>query len=262
MPRPVAAALLGAAAGFIGGLFGVGGGIVMVPGMVLALGMAQSRAHATSIASMIVAAGAAAVPLGVSGRIHWAAVLLLAGGAVVGAHIGARLIWRLSDVWLARAFLVLIVVAAFRMALSSGDAAEGAATAAAVDLGATAIGLIGIGLGAGILAALLGVGGGFIYVPALVALYAFPQHVAQATSLAVIVPTAAVAAATHARSGRVDWWMAAALGAGGVAGGIGGALLSLELGALVLRRMLAALLVVAGIRMLGRARGSTADGTP
>ncbi len=252
MHRGAVALGLGAVAGFTGGLFGVGGGIIMVPGMVVLLAVPQGRAHATSITSMIAASAAAVIPLALGDRVHWPAAAALVAGSMAGAFGGARLVGRLSDIWLARAFLVLILAAAIRMILTGGIAGESTTTAAAVDLGAPAVGLVGIGLVAGALAALLGIGGGLIFVPALVALFAFPQHVAQATSLAVIVPTAIVAALTHARAGRIDWPLAAALAAGGLLGGFLGAVLSLDVAPSLLRRMLAVLLVLAGIRMVAR----------
>jgi uncharacterized membrane protein YfcA len=102
-------------------------------------------------------------------------------------------------------------------------------------------------------AALLGVGGGIVYVPALVAFFSIEQHVAQGISLAVIVPTAVVAALTHGREGRVDWGLAALLSAGGLLGGFGGALTALATEGDVLRRLFAVLLVVTAARMLATA---------
>jgi uncharacterized protein len=114
----------------------------------------------------------------------------------------------------------------------------------------TILTLLMIGLLAGIIGAALGVGGGIVIVPALVVLVAVPQHAAQGTSLAVIVPTAIVAAIVHGGAGRVDWRLAAALGAGGVIGGVMGALSALSLDALVLRRLFAVFLVLTALRML------------
>ena len=114
----------------------------------------------------------------------------------------------------------------------------------------TALGYIIIGLGAGALSASLGVGGGVIYVPALVLFFSFDQHVAQGTSLAVIVPTALLGAIVHARAGRVVWTYAVPLGVAAIAGGLAGGWLALELGDTLLRRMFAALLAVTALRML------------
>lgn len=106
---------LGIAAGFVGGLFGVGGGVVMVPGMVLLFGFEQHRAHATSVAAIVAAATAGVIPFAVQGEVAWSTAGYLLIGALVGAAIGARSIARISPVWLARAFVVAAVVAAARM---------------------------------------------------------------------------------------------------------------------------------------------------
>lgn len=67
---------------------------------------------------------------------------------------------------------------------------------------------LGIGTASGILAALCGVGGGVIMVPAFVKLLGLPQKVAVATSMAVIVPTAIAATSQHVKNGLVDWKVA------------------------------------------------------
>ena len=112
--------------------------------------------------------------------------------------------------------------------------------------------LILIGLVAGVLAATLGIGGGLVYVPALVTLFSLGQQEAQGTSLVVIVPTALLAALVHSRSGRVDWRQAAAIGFGGIAGGVGGATVALAIDPTLLCRMFAVFLVLVALRMLRR----------
>ena len=119
----------------------------------------------------------------------------------------------------------------------------------------TVVAFIALGLTAGVLAATLGVGGGIVYVPALVALFSFAQHEAQGTSLASIVPTTLVAALVHARAGRIDWRAAAVLGIGGVLGGVLGASSALALDDTLLRRLFAVFLVLMALRMLRRTRG-------
>jgi uncharacterized membrane protein YfcA len=122
-----AAAALGIVAGFVGGLFGVGGGLVMVPGMVLALGVAQARAHATSVTAIVAAASASVVPLAFEHRVDWDTAALLLAGSLAGAAAGARLIDRVAEAWLARSFVAIVVAAAVRMALEAGAATtEGA----------------------------------------------------------------------------------------------------------------------------------------
>jgi uncharacterized membrane protein YfcA len=116
----------------------------------------------------------------------------------------------------------------------------------------TALALVLIGLVAGGIAATLGVGGGVVFVPALAIIAGFGQHLAEGTSLAVILPTAAIAAWTHARAGRIEWPIAVRVGVLGVVGGVVGAQLALTLDEMVLRRLFAALLVVVAVRMLRR----------
>jgi uncharacterized membrane protein YfcA len=254
--RAAAAAALGMAAGFMGGLFGVGGGLLMVPGMVLLLGVAQSRAHATSVTAIVAAAGASVVPLALDTRVDWDTAAVILVGSLAGATAGARLIDHVSEAWLARAFVAIVAAAAVRMVLGAGAATTAEATATAgFDVGVPGgVGLAAVGFVAGGLAALLGIGGGILMVPAMVTLFSFDQHVAQGTSLAVIVPTALVAAVLHARARRVDLGLAAALGAGGLAGGLLGATTALALEGAVLTRMFAVLLIVVALRMLRRTR--------
>lgn len=110
--------------------------------------------------------------------------------------------------------------------------------------------LIATGIAAGVFAAALGVGGGVIFVPAMVLLLGFEQHLAEGTSLAVIALTAAVGTAVHHRRGRVDWPVAAAIAAAGAAGAVAGAWLALRLDPTILRRLFAGLLVVVASRMI------------
>ncbi len=80
------------------------------------------------------------------------------------------------------------------------------------------------------------------------------QQVAEGTSLAVIVPTALVATLVHSRAGRIDWPTASFLGLGAIGGGVLGAEVALALDPTLLRRLFAAWLVLAGLRMLKRTR--------
>ncbi len=116
------------------------------------------------------------------------------------------------------------------------------------------VGLIAIGFIAGSLAASLGLGGGVVFVPALVILVSFDQHLAQGTSLAVILPTAIVSTIGHTRAGRVKWPVAIPLASAGIAGGLLGAWLALSLGGDMLRRLFVLLLAILAIRMALRTR--------
>jgi uncharacterized protein len=83
--------------------------------------------------------------------------------------------------------------------------------------------LVGIGLVAGFVSGVLGVGGGIVIVPLLVGAVAYSPKPAMATSLAAILFTAVAAAASHAQAGNVAWGDAALIGLPATAGAVGGA---------------------------------------
>lgn len=112
------------------------------------------------------------------------------------------------------------------------------------------VALLGIGLTAGFLAGLLGIGGGVLLVPALVLLVGFDQHVAQGTSLVVIIPAALLGSWSNRRSGTLVLRDAAALAAGGILGALVGSLIALGLDDVLLRRGFAVLLVVIAGRLI------------
>jgi hypothetical protein len=112
------------------------------------------------------------------------------------------------------------------------------------------LGLLGIGVAAGVLAGLLGVGGGVLLVPFLVLAVGMSQHEAEATSLLVVLPTAVIASLTLRRRGVGDLGAALGMGLFGAAGAVGGALLALWLPADILRTLFAVFLGLVGLRLL------------
>lgn len=108
----------GGAAGFLSGLFGVGGGLVMVPALVLLVGMAQHRAHATSLAAIIPIAIVGAVIFGGAQSVDLVAAALLVAGSLVGVQLGTRLMERLSSDRLTLVFAGFVIVVAAAMLVS------------------------------------------------------------------------------------------------------------------------------------------------
>lgn len=113
----------------------------------------------------------------------------------------------------------------------------------------TAAGLILIGLFAGALAAALGVGGGIVFVPALVVLFAYTQQLAQGTSLAVILGTSIIGTWVHHRHRRVSWAVAWVIGLSGIVGALAGSAVAVDLDPVLLRRLFAVLLLVVAGRL-------------
>ena len=114
--------------------------------------------------------------------------------------------------------------------------------------------LVAFGAVAGVLAGLLGVGGGILLVPFLVLVVGMTQHEAEATSLLVILPTAVAASVALRRRNVGDLPTALAVGLVGAVGAVAGVLLALALDADVLRLVFAVLLAFVGVRLIGDAR--------
>jgi uncharacterized membrane protein YfcA len=112
------------------------------------------------------------------------------------------------------------------------------------------LGLAAFGLGTGVAAGLLGVGGGILMVPFLTLAVGLSQHEAQATSLVVVLPTAIVASLELRRRGIGDLGVALRFGVVGALGGVAGALLALALPASTLRVVFAVFLALVGVRLV------------
>jgi uncharacterized membrane protein YfcA len=238
---------VGLLAGFLSGVFGVGGGILLVPGFVLLLEMEQRLAHGTSLAAILPIAVAGVVGYAAHGSVDLPAAALLALGAAGGAVVGTRLLDRLPFAALRLAFGVLMIAAAIRL-FSASEAGAGSRPLTLT----AAIALIAIGAGAGLLAGLLGVGGGIVMVPGLVLLLGISDVLAKGTSLLVIIPTALAGTARNVAAGNTDVPVAVAAGLAGAAAAFPGSVLAIHLDPSLSRALFALLLVVAAAQLLLR----------
>jgi uncharacterized membrane protein YfcA len=243
--RLLRAAALGLVAGFLSGLFGVGGGILIVPVLVLALGMDQRLAHGTSLAAVLPIAVSGTIGFAVDDSVDWRVGLVLATGAMAGAVVGTHWLHRLPTHVLAYAFAGALLVSAVRMILDHGDA-TGREPLALAGIASLAL----IGLLSGTLAGLLGVGGGVVMVPAMVLLFGVPAAVAKGTSLAVIVPTSVVATLRNTAKGNADLAVAAAVGVAGVVSAFLASKISVGLDETTSNVLFAVLLTVVALRMV------------
>lgn len=236
--------LVGLAAGFLSGLFGVGGGVLIVPALVLVLHMDQRLAHGTSLAAVLPISVAGLLTYWVNDNVDWEVALFLAIGAVGGAVLGTHLLHVLPKRTLAYAFTVLLVASAVRLFIPTDPSESLALTA----VGAAA--LVAIGVASGVLAGLLGVGGGIVMVPAMVVLFGLSAVVAKGTSLAVIVPTSVMGTWRNRKRRNADLRVAAIVGVSGIVSAVVGGWISDQLSDTVANVLFAGLLVVVAIRMV------------
>lgn len=113
--------------------------------------------------------------------------------------------------------------------------------------------LIGLGLLAGVISGLLGVGGGVVFVPSLVIAAGLSQHVAEGTSLLAILPAVIAGTVSQRRYGNVRQKDALLIGALALGGGAAGVVLANELSGQVLRIVFATVMVIVALRLLRRA---------
>ena len=111
--QPMLWILLGIGAGTLGGLFGVGGGLVMIPAMVYGFGLTQHQAQGTSLAVMLPPIGLLAVwRYYVAGHVQVAMAAYMCAGFLLGGLLGAGIANALTELWLRRAFAVFLLIVA------------------------------------------------------------------------------------------------------------------------------------------------------
>jgi uncharacterized membrane protein YfcA len=194
-----AAALAGFTAGLAGGLFGVGGGILLVPMLTAFFALSQHEAHGTSLAAIGATAIAGLVVYGLNGHVAWLTAALMSLASVLFAGLGARLAARTSRERLTGAFAIFLLLVAVRILWKAPAGSAEHVLTGAVGVAAS----LGVGAAVGLLSGFMGVGGGIIAVPALTLLFGFSQQMAQGTSLALILVTAPFGAFEHDRHGNV-----------------------------------------------------------
>ena len=193
-PRGIAVlVLVGLAVGLLSGLFGIGGGTVIVPALVW-LGLTQRHAAATSMLSIVPTSISGVISYAVGGHVDWLAAILVFLGMLVGGQVGSWLLSRLPELVLRWAFVAFLVFVIVNQAVSSPSRDS------SIHLTVASIaGLIVFGVVAGLLAGLLGIGGGAICVPALSIIFGASDLIARGTSLLAMFPNAITTSAANIR---------------------------------------------------------------
>ncbi len=268
--------LIGLSLGALGG----GGSILTVPALVYVIG--QDAKAATTSSLFIVGLGALVGALGHhrSGRVRWGTGLAFGAAGIAAGFAGTALNRHVQPDVLLLAFAGLILVAAAGMFAKNRAAARRAEPSAAlvaaggdarnaVPPGPTATPdresaprrspgrgrvakVLAAGLAVGFLTGFFGVGGGFVIVPTLVLVLAFPAREAVGTSLVVVSLASLLALVPSLRHGRVEWATALPFAAGGALGALLGSRISRRLPEVVVRRAFALALVALAAFVLSR----------
>jgi uncharacterized protein len=235
---------LGFVIGLSLGLLGGGGSILTVPALVYLLGQSPQVAVTTSLA--IVGANSA---MGSSfhhrqGTLNWKVAALFGGVGMITAYLAGGLSRLFTPAMLMVAFAVLMVVIGALMVFSrrQDEAREQAHTHWLVVAGA--------GLVVGLLTGVLGVGGGFLIVPALVMLVGLSMHEAVGTSLVIIAANSVAGLLGHLSSGGLDLTVTLVFAAAGLAGTFLGARLANRVPVQQLRRLFGIFVIVLGVFLM------------
>lgn len=202
------------------GLFGGGGSILTVPVLVYLAGVPARQAIAMSLFVVAVTSAVSAVGHARAGRIRWRTGLVFGAAGMAGAYGGGLIGPHLPEALLMSAFAAMMLATAAAMIR---DRRVPSAEPVPGDL--PVLRVIAEGAGVGLVTGLVGAGGGFLVVPALVLLGGLPMGVAVGTSLVVIALKSLAGLAGYLHATPVDWSLALPVTAAAVAGGlIGGAL--------------------------------------
>ncbi|MEP6608650.1 MAG: sulfite exporter TauE/SafE family protein [Burkholderiaceae bacterium] len=191
---------LGTATGFVAGLLGIGGGMIMVPFLTLiftARGYPEQHivhmAVATSLATILFTSISSVRAHHQHGAVLWPVVKVLAPGIVIGSVLGAQIAGRLPTFWLGLIFAVFVGVSAVQMFLDRKPKPSRELPRAGA--------MFAVGNAIGLISALVGAGGGFVSVPYLV-WSNVKVHNAVATSAALGFPIAVAGTIGYVLAGR------------------------------------------------------------
>jgi hypothetical protein len=249
------------------GLMGSGGSILTVPVLIYVLGHADKPAIAESLAIVGGIALVGAVPGALARRVDWRSVLFFGVPAMAGTWAGAWVsLWIPGVVQLLLFAMVMILAAGLMMRHGGAGAANPSR------LRSPAVLVMSEGLGVGLLTGLVGVGGGFLIVPALVLLGGLGMHRAVATSLVIIVGKSIAGCwkylgVLHELGLQVDWTTIVLFILVGGLGAVVGSRLAGSMDQRRLRRLFGVFLVVMGVLISVRevdrlARGEVVDASP
>jgi uncharacterized membrane protein YfcA len=268
---------LGGTVGFLSGLFGVGGGFLLTPLMIF-LGIPPAVAVGTSAAHIVATSVSGAVTQYRRNNVDLTMGLVMLAGGVTGTVIGVEAVRMLRkaglfDVAVSLSYVTFLGAVGILMLIESintlrhvhatgQSARRGSGQHSFVDglplkmrfkrskLYISAIPPAIIGMFVGFMAAIMGVGGGFVIIPAMIYILRMPTSVVVGTSLFQVVFVAALATVLHAIQNKsVDVVLAALLIAGGVIGAQIGSIAGRKLKGEQLRFMLAALVLLVAVRM-------------
>lgn len=257
---------LGLVASTFGAIVGLGGGVIIVPALLLLgpslLGMEidTTLAVGVSLGALVFTSFTSTLTFVREGKADLRSALFFSLSSGPLSLVGASMTSLFDPDAFRRAFgyfmLAMVVLLLFRNRIkpyqgrwryvrSYTDAAG-----ARQEYGFNALPALLIGGVVGLIAGLLGIGGGVLLIPAMMLLFRFPPHIASATSMAVIFVSALFGSGMHLIRGEWDWLLVLSLAPGALLGGWLGARISRRIGSVLLIRIMCGALLLFALRMI------------
>ena len=247
--------IVGIIAGVMSGLFGIGGGIIMVPSLIAFFGMGMLNANATSLAAMLLPVGV----LGViayykAGYINIKESLWISIGLLSGSFFGAELAVSVDVKILSKlyaAFLLYVAIGYLDIPKLLGKKNNNVEHVSGEKIHRSFWLYVAVGIFAGVIAGLFGKGGGLVIVPVLIKLFHYDIKAASATSLAALqLPVGLPSVIVYAEAGYLNWIYAALMAVGIVFGVAFGTKLAIRLPASSFKKVYAVFLLGVAIYMV------------
>jgi len=245
--------ILGIIAGILSGLFGIGGGIVMVPALIAFFGRTILDANATSLTAMLLPVGI----LGVisyykAGYIHLKDALWISFGLLTGSFFGSELAVNIQETLLGKLYACfLLYIAIDYLNIPALIRRKNNPQKAATESFHPVWQFIALGIITGIIAGMFGKGGGLVIVPALIKLFGYEPKKAAATSLAALqLPVGLPGIIVYAENGHLHIMNAAIIAIGIVAGAFLGTKLAINMSSAIFKRVYAFFLVIMAFYMV------------
>jgi uncharacterized membrane protein YfcA len=201
------------------GLLGGGGSILTVPLLAYVAGMEAKQAIATSLLVVGTTSAVGAISHARAGRVQWRTALLFGATAMAGAYAGGHLAKFIPGTVLLIGFAVMMVATAIAMLRGR----KGAAAARPLSDKLPVAKIVAEGIVVGLVTGMVGAGGGFLVVPALVLLGGLSMPIAVGTSLVVIAMKSFAGLAGYLSVVQINWGVAAMVTGAAVLGGLIGA---------------------------------------
>ncbi len=221
--------------------------------LVTLLGFELKRASATSLVVIVVTATAGAIGFELHGGVVWLAALPLAIGSTLGSYVGARLMKIIPSRILTFGFAALLTGVGLRLMFNTGAGGTGQAVLSTPAL----FGLLALGLAAGLLAGLLGVGGAQVIMPILILVFGLTSVEAKGTSLVMMIPAGLIGTFVNFKNGYVDIRSGVIIGAVAATVSYGGVLIAVSIPTVVSNILLALLLLYTAVQFFIRAIRAT-----